>query len=80
MEFTLYEEDDAMLITLRHGPSYATKQLDENRYVGVDDTGDLVWISILNITEGVGLDMLTGPDLDQARRLTEQHNIRVLQV
>ena len=78
MEFTLYEEDDAVLITLRDGVSHTTKQLDENRYIGVDEDEDLVWISILNITEGVDLDMLSGPDLDLAYSFMEQHNIRAL--
>ena len=78
MQCELYSEDDAILITVRSGQSSTTKRLDDRRYVGVNEQDELVWVSLLYISEGVDLDMFTGEDLETASRFMDERNIKVL--
>lgn len=78
MEFRHYTDEDTIFIRLRSGQSSETKELDENRYVGVNDDGDIVWVSLLNVSEGVDLDMLEGRDLQEASNFVEASDLRTL--
>ena len=43
MNCVFYREEDAIHVSLPGGPSAQTKQLDEQRYVGFNEDGELVW-------------------------------------
>ncbi len=77
MEIQHFVEEDALFIGLKDGQSSSTKELEENRYVGFDDEGALVWVSLLNVSEGVDLDMMEGKDLEEASQFIEAHNLRI---
>lgn len=49
LEIQHFMEEDAIFIRLMEGQSSSTKELEENRYVGFNDEGDLVWVSLLNV-------------------------------
>ena len=77
MKFQHYPEEDAVFIRLREGQSSLTRELGENRYVGLDSDGGIVWVSLLNVFDGVDINMLEGKDLEEASRLIEERNLRI---
>ena len=79
MECRHYEDEDAIHITLRAGASARTKQLDENRYLGYSEGGELMWVSFLYVSEGVDLEDIFDSEEDQATASSfmEDRNIRV---
>ena len=80
MQCTLYEKEDAIHITVSGGTSSKTRQLDERRYLGFNDGGELVWVSLLNISEGVDLeDIFTSQeDYAAAGRFLDDNGVKVL--
>ena len=76
MEIRHHTEEDAIFIRLRSGQSSYTRKLDENRYVGHDAEDRLIWVSLLNVSDGVDLDMLEGKELQEASSFLEEHNLR----
>ena len=77
LEIQHFMEEDAIFIRLMEGQSSSTKELEENRYVGFNDEGGLVWVSLLNVLDGVDLDMLEGKDLEEASRRIEKHGLMI---
>lgn len=79
MQCIHYEEEDAIHINVRDGTSSETRQLDERRYLGFNDDGALVWVSLLNISEGVDLeDVFTSEeDYDAASSFLDDNGIKV---
>ncbi len=80
MNCVFYREEDAIHVSLPGGPSAQTKQLDEQRYVGFNEDGELVWVSLLNVSEGVDLeDIFTSQeDYAVASRFMDDNGIKVL--
>ena len=79
MECLHYQEEDAIHITVRQGVSARTKQLDDNRYVGIDEDDALMWVSIINVSEGVDLEDIFDSEEDYAvaSRFLDDRNIRL---
>ena len=79
MECRHYEDEDAIHVTLRAGVSARTVQLDENRYVGYGEGGELMWASFLYVSEGVDLDDVFECEGDRAAAsgFMEERDIRV---
>jgi hypothetical protein len=80
MQCTLYEKEDAIHITVGNGTSSKTRQLDESRYLGLNEDGELVWVSLLNVSEGVDLeDIFTNQDdYATASRFLDDNGVKVL--
>ena len=76
MEIRHHTEEDAIFIRLRNIQSAYTKKLDDNRYVGYDDEDQLVWVSLLNVSDGVDLDMLDEKDQQEASKFLDKHGLR----
>ena len=76
MEIRHHTEEDAIFIRLRSVQSAYTKKLDDNRYVGYDDEDRLVWVSLLNVSDGVDLDMLDEKDQQETSIFLGQHGLR----
>lgn len=75
MEIRHHTEEDAIFIRLRSGQSSYTRKLDANRYAGYDTEDQLVWVSLLNVSDGADLDILEGSDLQEASKFLEEHNL-----
>ena len=67
---------DAIFIGVHEGQFAYGKELDENRHVGFDAQGTTLWVSILNASQGVDLDMLPQEQADLVAMELEKHNIR----
>ena len=80
MVVNYFPETDSIYIRNHGGRSTNNKELDEDRYVGFDDYGEVVWVSLLNVSEGVDLDMFTGQELEEASNLVAKYQIKVLAV
>ena len=78
MEFKHYPETDSIFIRLRAGQSSKTRELDEQRNIGLDGNGNLVWVSLLYVSDGIDLDMLNGQEYEEASRLVAASNIKEL--
>ncbi len=80
MQVHYFPETDSIYIRNKSNRSTNNKALDEDRYVGYDENGDIMWVSLLNVSEGVDLDMFSGKDLEEASKLVAKHNIKVLAI
>ena len=80
MRCEFYPDEDAIIITLRPGTSAITVELDENRAYGDNEGGERVWVSLLNVSEGVDLEDLfqTQEELAEASRFLEGQGIPLL--
>ena len=78
MDFKHYPETDSIFIRLRAGQSSETRELDEQRSIGLDENGNLVWVSLLYVSDGIDLDMLDGQEYEEASRLVAASNIKEL--
>ena len=67
---------DAIFIGVHEGQFAYGKELDDNRHVGFDTQGETLWVSILNASQGVDLDMLPQEQADQVSVELGKYNIR----
>ncbi len=75
MEIKFIPEDDTVFIKLKAGHSSTTKVLDERCSLGVDDSGDIVWATLFDVSDGVNLDILPSGLMEEVRNCLLQHNI-----
>ena len=80
MEVNYFPETDSIYIRNHGGRSTNNKALDEDRYVGFNDDGEIAWVSLLNVSEGVDLDMFSGQELEEASNQVANYHIRVLAI
>ena len=66
---------DAVFVGVHEGQFAYGKELDDNRHVGFDAQGETLWVSILNASQGVDLDMLSQEQADQVAVKLEEYNI-----
>ena len=69
MRLERYPCRDAARLSLRGGKLHRTVTVDDRTHVGLDPDGRALWVSLLSVSQGANLDLLTQEERHQARRL-----------
>ena len=69
MKLERYPCRDAARLSLRGGKLHRTVTVDDRTHVGLDPDGRALWVSLLSVSQGANLDLLTQEERHQARRL-----------
>ena len=77
IEVEFDSEVDAVFINVHQGRFAYGKELDDNRHVGYDAQGNTLWVSILNASQGVDLDMFAADQRGDVEMELERLNIKI---
>ena len=75
-KITTFPEDDAIIIRTGEGQFDHGKEPDEDRHIGYDAEGNMLWASFLNVSEGVDLDMFDDQQRAEIEGELEKLDIR----
>ena len=65
MEIRLYPEEDAAFINLQEGQFSHVESLDDARHLAYGTGGELLWISLLYVSDSVDLSVLSLEQLER---------------